>query len=341
MGKKVVVDVVNSNDVEVVKIEGPSYFTSRVSKIPRTIRFSLVILSSLVLSSVLLTVFSLQTAGHLAGISKHLEEWWEITGLILWRATELGLAWVFGFDSLDVAELTLLTHAPIYFLLYSFYGVEPSAVLTTFAIEIVSKTVPFFVFRGPNSVHALSSPRGAEVANREILQDYPTAIFASGGAAAIYTIVMYLSFNTWLPVHLVTYFDGISDISLVHSGPAGFPKVLTQLLLIGYAAYDFLFASSAGWSAKPDSTEKPAPEGEYLITSLYKRTWGKLSPKGKILANRSLILATITLLNTIIAGTGSIKGIELMGSVGWGSLWAVASLIVSSLFAWIEAVPGV
>jgi hypothetical protein len=99
MGKKVVVDVVNSNDVEVVKIEGPSYFTSRVSKIPRTIRFSLVILSSLVLSSVLLTVFSLQTAGHLAGISKHLEEWWEITGLILWRATELGLAWVFGFDS--------------------------------------------------------------------------------------------------------------------------------------------------------------------------------------------------------------------------------------------------
>ena len=241
-----------------------------------------------------------------------------------------------------MAELTVLTHAPIYFLLYSFYGVEPSAVLTTFAIEIVSKTIPFFLFRGPNSVHALSSPRGAEIANREILQDYPTAIFASGGAAALYTIVIYLSFNTWLPVHLVTYFDGIRDISLVHSGPAGFPKVLTQIFLVGYAAYDFLFASSAGWSAKPDSsTEQPVREGEYLITSLYKRTWSTLSPKGKILASRSLILATITLLNTVIAGTGSIRGIELMGSVGWGSLWAVASLIVSSFFAWIEAVPGV
>ncbi|EEA27491.1 hypothetical protein TMatcc_004211 [Talaromyces marneffei ATCC 18224] len=331
---------VDTNDVD-VEVEELSYLAALVSKLPRAVRFALVISSSLVLSSVLLTVFSLQTAGHLAGISKHLEEWWEIAGLILWRATELGLAWVFGFDSLDVAELTLLTHAPIYFLLYSFYGVEPSAVLITFAIEIVSKTIPFFLFRGPNSVHALSSPRGAQVSNREILQDYPTIVFASGGAASIYTIIMYLSFNTWLPVHLVTYFDGISDISLVHAGPAAFPQVLTQLLVIGYAAYDFLFASSAGWSAKSDSKEKPEAEGEYLITSLCNRTWGKLSPKGKILASRSLVLATVTLLNTIIAGTGSIKGIELMGSVGWGSLWAVASLTVSSLFAWIEAVPGV
>ena len=99
MAKKVVVDVVDANDVEVISVEEPSYFSSQVSKMPRTIRFSLVLFSSLVLSSGLLTVFSLQTAGHLAGISKHLEEWWEIVGLILWRATELGLAWVFGFDS--------------------------------------------------------------------------------------------------------------------------------------------------------------------------------------------------------------------------------------------------
>jgi hypothetical protein len=98
MAKKVVVDVVDANDVD-VDVEAPSYLSSRISKLPRTFRFSLVILSSLVLSSGLLTVFSLQTAGHLAGISKHLEEWWEIVGLILWRATELGLAWIFGFDS--------------------------------------------------------------------------------------------------------------------------------------------------------------------------------------------------------------------------------------------------
>lgn len=89
---------VDTNDVD-VEVEELSYLAALVSKLPRAVRFALVISSSLVLSSVLLTVFSLQTAGHLAGISKHLEEWWEIAGLILWRATELGLAWVFGFDS--------------------------------------------------------------------------------------------------------------------------------------------------------------------------------------------------------------------------------------------------
>ncbi|EED19948.1 conserved hypothetical protein [Talaromyces stipitatus ATCC 10500] len=336
MAKKVV--VVDEVDTDV---ETRSYPRSRIAKIPRSVRFLLVILSSLLLSSSLLTVFSLQTAGHLAGISKHLEEWWEIAGLILWRATELGLAWVFGFDGWDVTELTLLTHAPIYFLLFNFYGVEPSAVAITFAIEIVSMTIPFVLFRGPNSVHALSSPRGAQVANRDVLEDRLTTLYTSVAAAAIYAVVLSLSFYTWLPVHLVLYFDEIRDIRLVHAGAAGFPSVLVSLLPAGYAAYDLLFASSAGWSAKPDSTKMAVPEGEYLITSLYNRTWGKISPKGKILASRSLILATMTLLNTIIAGTGSIKGVELMGSVGWGSLWAGASLVVSSLFAWVEGVPGV
>jgi hypothetical protein len=66
-----------------------------------------------------------------------------------------------------------------------------------------------------------------------------------------------------------------------------------------------------------------------------------LSPKSKILASRTIILATMTLLNTIISGSGSIKGIDLIGSIGWGSLWAVAALAVGTTFAWIEAVPGV
>lgn len=240
-----------------------------------------------------------------------------------------------------MTELTLLTHAPIYFLLLNFYGVEPSAVAITFAIEIISKTVPFVLFRGVNSVHALSSPRGAEVANRDVLEDRLTTLYTSVGAAAIYTVVLSLSFNTWLPVHLVTYFDGISDIRLVHSGPEGLPAVFLSLIPAGYAAHDLLFVSSAGWSGKPDLNRQRATEGEYLITSLYNRTWGKLSPKGRILGSRSLILATMTLLNSMIAGTGSIKGVELVGSIGWGALWAGASLIVGSLFAWIEAVPGV
>lgn len=240
-----------------------------------------------------------------------------------------------------MTELTLLTHTPIYFLLLNFYEVEPLTVLITFFIEIVSKTLPFTLLRGPNSVHALSSPRGSEVSNQGILQDRLTSLYTSIAATSIYTVFLYLSFSTWLPVHLVLHFGGLSDIRLVHSGPQGLPYVFSSLLLGGYAAYDFLFVSSAGWSSKGSSPARSTQEGEYLITSLYNRTWAKLSAKAKILASRTFILATVTLLNTIIAGSGSIKDVDLIGSLGWGSLWAAATLTIGTIFAWIEAVPGV
>lgn len=67
--------------------------------IPSPARFFLVVLSSLVVSSVLFTLTSNVTQGDLGLISKHLEEWWEVGGLMAWKAAEIGVAWVLGFDS--------------------------------------------------------------------------------------------------------------------------------------------------------------------------------------------------------------------------------------------------
>lgn len=91
-----------------VEIEGQSHYYSRVAKLPPSARYLLVVFGSLFLSSSLLTVFSSQTAGQLAGVSRHLEEWWGIGGLILWRATELGLAWILGFDGEHKLVLSVL-----------------------------------------------------------------------------------------------------------------------------------------------------------------------------------------------------------------------------------------
>jgi hypothetical protein len=247
----------------------------------------------------------------------------------------------------DVTELTVLTHMPVYFLMLNFYNVRPTAVASTFLIEVISKTVPFVLLRGPNSVHALSTPRAKGISNIGILQDRMTALYVSIAAAATYTIVLSLGFSTWLPVHLVTHFENIPDIRLVHSGLQGLPPVFLQLALGGYAAYDLLFVSSAGWPSTTETSNKSTGgndkdrDGEYLITSLYNRTWGRLTPKGKILASRTLILATMTLVNTIIQVSGTLAGVDLLGSAGWGALWATAVLAVGGLFAWIEAVPGI
>lgn len=71
---------------------------SHAKGIPAPARFALVVLSSLILSSALFTVTSVVTIGDLGFVSKHLEKWWEVGGLIAWRAVELGLAWMLGFD---------------------------------------------------------------------------------------------------------------------------------------------------------------------------------------------------------------------------------------------------
>lgn len=79
-------------------LTGPAQQT-RLARIPSPARFLLVVLGSLVVSSVLFTLTASVTVGDLGLVSKHLEEWWEVGGLMAWRAVEVGLAWVLGFDS--------------------------------------------------------------------------------------------------------------------------------------------------------------------------------------------------------------------------------------------------
>lgn len=72
--------------------------TSPLASIPSPARFAIVVFSSLVLSSILFTLTSSFTVGDLGPISRHLEGWWEVGGLIAWRAIEVGLTWVLGYD---------------------------------------------------------------------------------------------------------------------------------------------------------------------------------------------------------------------------------------------------
>ncbi|KAL2014298.1 hypothetical protein VTN00DRAFT_1823 [Thermoascus crustaceus] len=314
---------------------------SRVSKIPSPVRFVLVVLSSLVLSSLLFTFASEITEGDLAPVSKHLETWWEVGGLIAWRSVELGLAWILGFDGRDVAYFTLITHLPSFSLLSSFYGIRPTTTLTSFIITLFSTTVPFVLLRQARSVHSLSSARGQSVSNRAILQDRPTAIYTSVAASTIYAVVLYISFATWLPTHLVTHFEGLPDIRTAHAGAAGFPVLFLSLLPAGYAARDFLFVSSAGWSAESDTSKSEIRQDEYLICALYRHTWGALSQKTKILIARTILLATMVVSNTVVQVAGTVKGVDVEGAAGWGAIWAVATLVVGLTFGWIEAVDGV
>lgn len=246
----------------------------------------------------------------------------------------------------DVSSFIFLTHLPTFVLLESFYNVRPTTVLISYAVILFSTSIPFMVLRNPSSVHNLSgTPRDA-VSNRSILQDRATTIYTTLAATSIFTVVLYISYATWTPAQLVLHFLNIPDISAVHAGPAGLPVLFLSLIPAGWAARDFLFASSAGaLASKSDSTKKTQPstdqKGEYLASTIYRKTWGALSAKTQILVSRAFILASMLVINTVVQLTGTLDGIDVEGASAWGSLWAIATLAVAGTFGWIEAVDGV
>ncbi|KAK2757206.1 hypothetical protein FQN54_004720 [Arachnomyces sp. PD_36] len=312
------------------------------SGIPFPLRLLLGVLTSLGLSSLLYSLSTEVTAGDLALISKRLDTWWGVGGLVTWRAVELSAGWFLGYDGRDVASIILLSHLPTFNLLSTFYAIRPTTVLASFAITLFSTTFPFVFLHRTNPVHQPRTAAQGTISNRAILTDKPTTIYTILAATSIYSVFLYVSFATWLPVHLVSYFDGIRDLRTAHSGPAGLPLLLLNLLPAGYAARDFLFVSSTGTSQplEPKPSSKDG-QGELLFTSLYRKTWGQLPVKTRTLISRTLVLSSMVMLNTIVQVAGTIEGAELYGAVGWGGIWSLATLVIGLTFHWIEDVEGV
>ncbi|RDW86350.1 uncharacterized protein DSM5745_02992 [Aspergillus mulundensis] len=334
----------------------PTPRKSAIERIPSVARFFLVIISSLALSSTLFTLTSAITLGELGRVSRHLEEWWEVGGLMAWKAVEVALAWTLGFDGRDVLHFSLLMHLPTYALLSSFYGLRPTTVLVSYAIVVFSTAVPFAFLRNPNFVHNLTRAPFTAVSNRGILQDWAITTYTTVLATAIYTVTLYLSYETYLPAKLVVHFERLPNISRVHAGPAGLPILFLSLVPAGFAARDFLFVSSTGTPAVQDTESEEGKsaqdtegeegksvlpkQGEYLASAIYRNTWGALSRRTRVLGSRTLILAAAQMINTVLQVAGTVSGASFEGAWAWGSVWTLATLVVGLVYGWIEAVDG-
>jgi hypothetical protein len=67
-----------------VVTESPSV-NGPASKLPVPLRFPLVVVLNLFLSALLYTLTAEYTAGEYASVSRRLNEWYEVAGLIAWR----------------------------------------------------------------------------------------------------------------------------------------------------------------------------------------------------------------------------------------------------------------
>ena len=71
------------------------------SKLSTQIRFPILVVLSLTISSLLYSLVSPFTSGDLATVSRSRDNWWEIVGLLGWKVSQLAFGWYGGFDSMD------------------------------------------------------------------------------------------------------------------------------------------------------------------------------------------------------------------------------------------------
>lgn len=79
----------------------PNGVSMRSTALPAALRFPSLVLLSLMLSSALYSIASQYIAGDLGSVSRRLSNWWEVFGLIAWRAIELGIGWWSDYDGED------------------------------------------------------------------------------------------------------------------------------------------------------------------------------------------------------------------------------------------------
>ncbi|KAK3638279.1 hypothetical protein LTR22_017921 [Elasticomyces elasticus] len=333
------------------RTDAPAAATS----LPAPIRFILVCLLNFALSTVLYSLTS-GIVGYELGAVARVPDETHIAALFTWMFVELGGAWYAHYDCTlterytctmaslttligqDVASLSILCNLPLYFLLTTFYGVDAISASIILSIDVVAIAIPFALLRPLNHAHEHGKDPNQQVANDRL-------IFALVGmlGASIYSIVIYTSLYTWLPVYLITHFDSIRSVQRAHD--ASVPLLLLSFIPMGWATSQFLFTPSIGSRGNPGLTDpKIYPEktdfdpetatfGETLAFNLGFK--GGFTKRAQVLVKRSAVLIVCSVANTFTRTLLTVDGTEPFGAAGWAGVWGLAALLTSVAYGFV------
>ena len=149
---------------------------------------------------------------------------------------------------------------------------------------------------------------------------------------------------SWIPAYMVTHFDGLRSLEKAHG--AAVLTFLGLFLPLGFAASQFIFVPAIGSSGNPGITDPKIhpekvpfnPQTATLSQTLAYNVGlseAGFSRRAEILAKRTAILASCSFLNAFLRTYVAIEGTELMGALGWASVWAAAAGLTGLGFSWI------
>lgn len=239
----------------------------------------------------------------------------------------------------DIASLALLTNAPYYYLLYTLWALELSPVLVSLVIDITTLAIPFALFR---PLHAHSATAPVKSANQAVARDWQIDLLTAALAAVVYAMTFYLTYLlSDFSVFLVTHFDYIPSFERLHNSTL--MTLLQSYMFNGIAAMLFMFrpamaAVGAPKMTKKLKTRKFKPETASLMETIaYNLGMSEAGPshRAEVLGKRALVLVAGTLANTFVRVFGTVAGTDVVGSLGYGGLWAAANLLVAVAYGFL------
>ncbi|KAF1986837.1 hypothetical protein K402DRAFT_311293, partial [Aulographum hederae CBS 113979] len=307
------------------------------SRLPPAVRFPLLIVLTTSANSILFSLASPFLGLELATISRSLNEPWQVIATLAWAVFSLAVPWVMKLDDLDLACLTILSQAPYYYLLNTFYGISLQACLVPMAISAISNSVPFRLLRPRIASHKyiLESAPHVSVANRDILTDLWTRISVVCLGAATYGMVVFASFNTYLPAYLATHFEGLLTFERMYA--IQYIPLAVSFLPIGWALYNFLFVPALGAKASPyekEAIETFDPAQATFAETIYYNIWG-WDRGTKTLLQRTAVLVFFAGCETFVRTATTIEGAETLGAAGWAAVWALSGAVTGAVYQWI------
>ncbi|KIW06279.1 uncharacterized protein PV09_02750 [Verruconis gallopava] len=312
----------------------PAARSKATTKIQAPVQLLLVTLISFSTSYILFQslVYPL-TRGELSSVSKHSNDETDYLIFPALRVAELAIGWLAGFDDYDMASLAFQTRLPYYFLITTFYSISQQTCLVALLADVVSAALPFTLLRSRIPAHSSKAPRGS-LANRSIVQNFTLSILVTLFAASVYGVILYVSYNSWLPVYLAANFDGVRTFEVAHNSQL--PALVITFFPLGWTAKILLFAPSTGAQPSPGDVKIEAfdPETASLTEHLSFNVWGWKSGT-KVMIKRTIVLAASVFFATWIKTWKTLEGSDKLGSAGWAALWALASVLNGALLRWV------
>ncbi|CAN8097245.1 unnamed protein product [Discula destructiva] len=293
----------------------------RKSTLPSVLKFPLVAILSMSVSSLGYSFINEFTWGELATIMRPLDTSRDVSVMTAWRVAELAIGWFANFDSLDLAALNFLSHAPTFYLMTAFYNLNYKTALAGLAVDVAASFIPFSLLRSLSKAHKAD----ATLANRDIIVDRPILILSTLFATFIYTVSLFVSYKAYLRTALVLYFEGIYTIEPSQNSLI----ILTTLALFsGIAARSFIFTplAATGRTAEDEKNAGFDAVDAGLVETFWWNVWG-YTTQTKVGMARTMAVVAVTGINTYLQCALTINGVDSQGAVAYAAVWAVAAFL--------------